>query len=555
VQDHLNEVGFKNKFLRYWGHDGSILTEKHYYYPNISENDKKLFKLLGVYKDLKAAQGQMEGIDKAWMYLNPSKEGVVDLTEETLVQELDFDINSGTYTLNITYSPTLKRVGNNAYYGKMYVDTEDTLGLFSEVYKNPDGTINVDTLGNYITANYDEVLSSCVVEGTEQIDDETDDTEAELINLVTMFVLGGSDAFVATIEDISYTTVSKTYASTRLSADGDTQEKIVYPYLEQALSLEINIENIGIVTDTDPLVAKIIEYKDKQQTIKDAAAADKATNGLLGDILYKQNLVNNSLWTDSRLNVAAFSSNTLKTKDLIKLVTTSLDSGYRKKKTKWWKKVLTMIVFVLVMVYTPSLGKVLGLLTSTSSAIAVAATGVTLATLAVSLLSVGMSAWGDEAGATFAGKFAKNVSVLSTFLGVTAMISSMANNVLQYGVKGVIQTAFKKYTTDLSLTQGLKMVTMVANAWMKKDLKKDINKMQALEAQNAEYARAEEENNTRHLAMLFAKGYADVLNKDCNDDQYDYPYEDWGTNMHIGNIQRTSWRWERTGAKDGLRIT
>ena len=48
IQDHISKVGFKNKFIRLWGDNGTVLTEKHYYYPSISANDVKLFKLLGV---------------------------------------------------------------------------------------------------------------------------------------------------------------------------------------------------------------------------------------------------------------------------------------------------------------------------------------------------------------------------------------------------------------------------------------------------------------------------------------------------------------------------
>ena len=268
------------------------------------------------------------------------------------------------------------------------------------------------------------------------------------------------------------------------------------------------------------------------------------------------------------MRVSAFSSKQIKTKDLIPIIQGSLDTGYSKKKTKWYKKLLGFVVFAVAFYFSGPLA--IGIAGAGAATVAVVAVQLAIATLAVSLLSAAMMMWGDEMGSMAVGRFAQKVSVVSSIVGIMAIVSSVAGQIakaasqlatkaategaikaaLDY-VKDYVISVFKKYTTDLSLERGIISANRIFNMYSKNKLDKLSDRLKSLEAQNAENSQYEEENMARDIGRALIKSHAELLHQD-SDDRYDYMYESWKGPMHTGNIQRTSWKWVRTGAKDGL---
>lgn len=550
TQRYVSQLGFKNKFLRLWGHDGTSLTEKQYYYPRIDPSKVELFKLLGIYKDLVEAQGKMSGIEKAWVYLNPKKVDVSTLTDELLIQELEFDILDGIYTLNITPNVSFQRTRfrRNSELG---VIMEDKLGLLE--YSNK------VALGEYIKDNYDEVLKNYIVEGAE--DNDT-------LNLILMYILKGSTSFSCTIK-------STEYALTNNVKVIETEEySESYKYSVKSISMDLEIKQIGIVTRNDPLVKSILKGKedDEKSKIKNTA---KETSRILGSILNRRGQTD-SVWLDGKLRVSMFDSKELKTKDLIKLLSKSIDTGYKKKEAKWYKKFIGIIVFVVVFVFTGG---------TSAPTFAAFAAAFSIATIAVVGLTAAMAAWGDETGAMEVGKFAKAVSVASTVIGIAALIHAVTISIQQAAIRQVIAEASKEglklssaeiakqasarslidtlkgmisemfqsgLTTKLSLERTMMVINKLHELHSKNKIEELKDRLKSLEEQNAEYAQFEEESNTRDLGRAIIKSHGEVFHQNSVD-RYDYMYESWTSPMHTGNIQRTSWKWNRTGNKINLR--
>lgn len=559
TQEYIDRLGFKNKFLRLWGHDDTVLTERHYYYPSISENDIKLFKLLGIYTDLKDAQGKMSGITSAWIYLNPAKLDTSMLDTAVIIQKLEFQVTEGLYTLNIYPNISTYRVGNNTLSASTPVQG-DVLGLFDESYLNPDGTIS-STLTDYIKNNYSKVLSNYIVECTADDPIET---------LVAMNIMNGSDAFKYTVSSIEY----------GFAEDIKIVRDSSYKYSKKSLSLDLKITQIGVVTETDPLVVLIVDQVRAHRATAAAALINvtsaKLTFGAYNAGVKNSRKVSDAIWLNNRLRKSAFSASVLKTDKLIEVIQKSLDSGYQKKKVKWYKKLIGLIVFVVVFYFTRNAA-----LANGASALVATAAALSIGTLAVSLLSAGMAAWGDEAGARWNGEFARKVGIVSSIIGFAALVQSISNAVAKAATQQVLAEAAKQGTeltatelasqvaqrslldtlkgmivdyfksglvTNLSLEQGVSAASRVFGLYSKNKLEDLQDRLKTVQQQNAEYAQYEEENRSRDIGLALIKANGEMLHQDSTD-KYDYMYESWHSPLHSGNVQRTSWRWERTGAK------
>jgi len=210
--------------------------------------------------------------------------------------------------------------------------------------------------------------------------------------------------------------------------------------------------------------------------------------------------------------------------------------------------------------------------------------GVTsISTLAVSLLSAAMTAWGDETGAAAAGKFAQKVGVVSSIIGFAAMIQGLSNAFTKAAtkqvmaeaakegvtltatevatraaqvstldvIKGMIKDYFQEYTTNISLERAIHASSMVFDRYSKNRLGKLSDKIATAEQELASSEQVKEENRSRDIGRALIKAHGELLHQDSTD-KYDYQYESWNSPMHIGNVCRTGWKWNRTGVKDGL---
>jgi hypothetical protein len=355
-----------------------------------------------------------------------------------------------------------------------------------------------------------------------------------------MFVLTGSEAFTAEIVNITYT-----YGESSTITGGIL--------LIPAISIELKITNVNVVDANDSIIDNIIAYKNKKLSsllaIISAALNKNTTN--------KNTTVTDDIWYKSRLRASVFESSTLKSKDCIQLIKGALDTGYAKKKVPWYKKILGILVFVVVFWIS-------GGTAATSFTAFAAAFGT--ATLAVSLLSAAMAAWGDEVGAGAVGKFAQGVSKIGTFLAIVTVVSNIANairtvlkeagkgsllSVLKTKITTYIKDTFRRYTSELTLNNAIDLTNRVFGLYsnnklesLESKLKEKSNLLQKQE-EEMRGENIEETQRLYNLSLMFSKVYTENIKQDTGRFEIDYLYEPTrypgqkGT-MHIGNICRRS---------------
>jgi len=576
VQQHINRVGFKNKFLRLWGDNGIALSGRHIYYPDMEFRNVKLFKFLNMYEDLKESTNNMKGVESAWIYLNPEKMKSSDLTEELLVQTLEFNIPNGVYSITVAPKVRLVKRKFGGIFGTTTVTEEgpDTLGILSDTYVNGDGTIDHKVLGEYIKDNYTTLVSDYIIDPNSTPEEDSESIEVETANLVAMYALGGSNGFSVEVTGMTYT-----FSESAKIVKQDNGTSVSYPYRTKALNIEMKIEQIGAIGEDDPIVQKIVAKYNELEALDEAK---NATNSSVDSALSKVSEKTDEIWVNGLMRLDIFSAQVLKTKDLVPIITGSIDTGYQKKKAKWYSKLLSIIVLVVAVYLTAISGGSL-------APLAKVALVATVATLAVTVTSVVLTAWGDYAGGAFAGKLSQGLGKISAIVGFLNLANIAVNALRTAATEGAKQAAAQelgKQATEvtaaelvtyqasrslldtitqtaaelfkntggnfLSTKQGLTITNKVYGMYTKNKLEKLSSKLESAETKEASYAELEEQMRSKDISKEFIKAGAEVLT-DSIDDPYDNIYSGWSTNMHSGNIQKTSWKWNRTGAKDGLR--
>lgn len=530
TQQFLNRVGWKKKFLKLWGTttiDGvKVLNKKHNFYPHPTNKD--LFLLLNMYNQVKGTS--MKGIDSAWITLSPSKAKIPELTRLSLIQDLDFNVPTGRYELvigrKISVVKTINELGEESH---STVSGGDPLNLFTNTYIKQDGTYDASAIEQSLKANFLTLFNNYFMEGL---------SDSEIENLVTVTVLGGSNAFLVTVID----------ATSSYSENGSTSST----RLNNAITLTLSITNVGVVASTDPIIDTILKFKDRV----------KADNMTIGDVLsmaYTRRLpVTNEFWYKDRLRASVFEVDTLKSKDCIELVTKSIDTGYKKKKVPWYKKIIGIVVFIVVFYFTGGLG----------GTFASFAFSFSVATLAVALTSAAMARWGDTVGAEAVGKFAKTVSSIGVFVAIVSVINSISNVIVKAvteaakagatqsltqmlvdKIKDFVISTFNRYTSQLSVSRAVELGNRLFGLYTRNKLEKLNDKVistsNLLKKQEEEMKghEIEEQQRLYHMGLMFSKVYTENIQQDMSEFAIDYKYEPTrypnqrGT-LHIGNICR-----------------
>jgi len=243
----------------------------------------------------------------------------------------------------------------------------------------------------------------------------------------------------------------------------------------------------------------------------------------------------------------------LKYKQLSQYFLSILDTGYRKKKTSWFKKFIAAVVFVLAVWY---LGPVFG------GGIIGYAQAVVVASLVLSIASLLLGALGFEELATAFAEVNKAIEPLVMIASIIVMVNGFNQQFVQKTAEKSIEEAIKEYVTELvddfveKLVEGAtdaiagnitaaslgfteKMVRLASMPFqLKLDSLNDRNR-----DLKAEYDKLiEEANRETDVLRGFARIYAKPATADWSmfSSLYDYPYERGGGQLAIGNIQRTT---------------
>ena len=622
---YIQTVGWKNKFLKYWGteviDDGiEVLKEKTYTYPK-SLVDEDLLRHLKVYEDVMASNP--EGIVLAWLYINPdkfNKDAVVykqdeapmytyvksgDIWLDTNNEDTQYKYNGSTWVPdsssivglangNIEGDVLANKINRELDEDKQYTIYIVSLYGSNTLYEAVDKIADVEITGDYteymanlkeyILDNYVDILANYTVEG------DNDNSIAYLISKYAM--MPDVEKLDVDIVDLAITTLDKPI--TYDDADGNVRKPIWYrpqTYKDVTITITLNVHRNSSINDTDPVFIHIAEGDriralEAQQLLEDENAE---SDGIFSTLSWVKPEVTNDYFYKNRLRASVLShkESGIKVKDAVNLVTASFDSGYQQKKTKWYKKFIGIIVFIIAVILAiPSGGASLSA-AAAAMTLGEVAFALAIGALAVNLTVAAMSMWGDTTGAQANQPFAKAAGILSTFVGIANIINNIVNKiVLASATEAVKQEAMKQAAMELgteaskeavtelakeyaieatrSITiDGVKeyvsdMVTGVVNSITKVSLEQAIRTVnfvakfvmanetvslqKELEAKKNALAKQEEELATqtalqRDLSMAFMNSYTKPLEGMKEPFEVDWQYEGTSGPLHSGNIQ------------------
>lgn len=575
-------VGRNRKFIRLWGTQWAggveVLRPRQYYYPDnlLSPNHEKLFRFLGVYNDVKGTNG--EGIEKAWFTVNKDNgpesfevkdSYIADNLNRVWWNDADGPMPEGlTLTTSIVIgngfgfvksSPDIDMGASKADQAQQIIENYDDLWDKQNITQEGVGVIHKGS-------SYDA--------GTDTYAPDEDDLTPDdpWLAILARYALK-SEGVPCTIKNVEVGIGKNSlgmYNTAVVTLEIPYKEFTVTDNIVQKISDDLGpdkyVNNSGsgylryLVANvyrsnehiTQATVRKdtfIDPEYDKEQSIVsrryipwDEASTEESSYASLWHKWEGTWCLKAEVFRDPK----KYGLTHLK---LHNYVFPALDTGYKKKKVPFWKKIVAVIVFIIAVIVT--------------------------------VISNGTaSPWMQAAYAVLAGSFALAVGAfLFSAMGMTemAMAFSSVNKAIEPLVRiaqiivlvdmvSGFQEAFKEgasaglqgvATTIIdNITQGIKdlvkgQITQgsisVVNNVLKAYTSSRKNKLEEINSKNkdikAEYEQlaqemAQEDETMRGFMSIYARPatadwsmYASL---------FDLPYERGGGSLAIGNIQRTT---------------
>ena len=613
THNYIKFTGNARRFKRYWGtttvtEDGGgsveVLKDRQYYYPAGSRSGSflKLFTSLGMYDDVNNANPQ--GIDSAWIYLNknnasalPESPGVdeVDLKDFITynLNQLWWDNNDGPKPTNLTLTTSIVIEA---------VITTDDYGVSTSPI-----LINSGNLVNDITTNYENLWNTCHIsqQGVGIINkgsitdpvtkvvtpDEDDLTPNDpWLNIIARYALrtGGIPCTVKRVEiGLGRNEINRYYRT--YVADIEIPE-FTFTNTDTIVQLIANDINTVYKTKLKSKFTYPNGYYTKQIAramstvdIESDVALYARPYRLWEDDAYDLNPIHNGLWVASTTSSIFFpvtkyylradvldnpTSYGMTYKELYSYILSTIDSGYQKKKVKWYKKLLAVIVFVVVfaITYDPATS---GWAAATSMATAVVVASVAISLLGMLASSMGMEDWAlafaevsrtmeplvtiaqiilildffsnmwDRAASTAADQASVNM-VEAT---VADTVGVLAENVVDSLINQITSVFSNVTAGTITTSTAIKYVGYIIKAYT---LPQQI-KLKELQERNkdlqAEYEKmAEEGARETDPIRMYMNSYYRPATADWSlyASTFDRPYERGGGTLAMGNIQRTT---------------
>lgn len=390
--EFVGSLKFKNKFIRLWGItsiDGvEVLNNRFYVYPNTkSTNVQKFLKHIGAQSQINGAD--FRNVQNYYFWLNASKADTLnqeDLNDiiaskinsycaigEKLVINLNFS-NAGDYNYfkNFTKQQIFDYVNND--YDNLY-NTLDNYAVGE--------TLLTTTIGSYILFDNGQHFDISILKAT--------------VNAIPIKV-----KLNALSDD--YTTVYKT-----------------------GISLEIEAIRRDNVTGSANIVTHIVdeaaEFASAEATriqqLLESNTNESTTSGSGWIKTRKQKT--DDIWYKGQMRVSFIEDSVVKTKEKINILLSALDTGYTKKKTKWWKKILgpILIIIAIVLACIPGGQAPAALLMNIALYVGVAV-----------MIMVGLQAYwakhGDPGAAEYMGRWIKVGSIISAVAGIAGIVANIA---------------------------------------------------------------------------------------------------------------------------------
>lgn len=590
----IGSLGGCRKFKRLWGTEWvngtEVMTRKQYYYPDSKRlaGFEKLFKFLGVYEDVK--DSKPKGVKHAWFYLNKNK-GPLDkdkskaepIVSETFIAEnlnrMWWDSNDGERPENLTLTTTIS------------IDADVNTAAVSDLI---DLNATKPQQIQAIIDNYEELWSKCPIEqqGVGIINKGTVHDANLNVDVPDEDDLAPDDPWLATIS--RYALLDDGVPCTVKDLEIGLSQKARNKVNTLVVTIEIPYAAFNV---TSPLVDRIAQdlvapvaldqismrYRNLQRmnnvrsigngfatynTLR-AMAFNEVEDDLEEDVLTRDYL----LWEDEGTQAATYESVWVKDgkkwylkadvfddpkaygltyKKLHTYVFSILDTGYKKKKAKWYKKVIAVVVFIIVAVFTYNAALAAG-----ASALVAAATAVVIASFAITLATLAFSIFGMESMATAFASVNRAIEPLVMVASIILIVNSVVNFAKKAAEQGIGE-ALKAVASNIidDLTKGLAdLASGTISVQAAKVLEQAIElytlpqqiQLEKLAERNkdlkAEYDKFMEENSRESDVLQgFMRVYSSPATGDWSwySGLYDMPYERGGGIMAMGNIQRTT---------------
>lgn len=587
---YINKLAFVRKFIRYWGtttitdyDNGNTPTKvfigRKYYYKRsrMSSSTKKLLKMLKLYNTLTTQK--MEGIKKAWVYLNPNGDGVPNFSSTIVAENFDNLFGDNDYIeLTLLLGPKVDRTGN---------------AVSSKVSDYP-----LNTPVNDIVGVTNELINEY------------------RSNFVNGYICDGTSTYVVTENGVTEVLQGSPYSRllARYVIDSDEvpweitkveeyKSEVSVPYSTYYYDYSTSVSGTKIIYRNEPTTKYRVKLKVPrfnfnentdivQQIVNDAGASNVnayITSKILGtdldkyiqeeeddfstrDVVFFLNpkpLSNPDFWVLDKddkswggylLKTEVLTGNLLTLDQKIELINSILDVDYKEKESSAWDNFVALVISAVVVyvAYQICGGACAGnALTLTTATVYVAAVALTL-----SLATLAAQGMGMEGLASALGQYAKMMNTLATMLAILSLITTgLGGNpstvgggeagtsltLEQVGGKVIdnITTQIKELVTssftDISFEQFVKVSNQLFGLWSENQTKNIQDKIRKEESKAAKLRQDKEEQQATNVWLQFGKVQFDLLRSDYSyyASIYDKPYEGWMSTMHTGNIQRT----------------
>lgn len=385
----LTSKRLKNRLIRYWGTetiDGvKVFRKKFTAWPNTDRPAaRKILKMFGIWDQVYGEK--FKGITKYYLWFNPDKlRELDDITEDILVNKINSIIPQNIpFSVNLNFTdpgnPTRFLGRSSEYVFNYLIDNYSTL-IDSQYIEARGDTLAQEAIGLYILLGDGSDFRTELVEAT-----------VTPIEHVTRNIFQNS-------RFVSYTT---------------------------GISVEFTVTKIDNVGTSSPMIIAMAAENDqlKQRKLAEFSKLESDTSDF--DWVSTGTGTTDEIWYKGQLRVETTDSSYLDRDKFTEIISSTLDTGYKKKKTKWYKKILAIVVVVVVFWLSGGFSAV------TFSAFA-ASLGVTSLVLAGIQLALASSS--DTGFTEYFGKIVQVVGVASTFTGIAAFIQNIGKNTFLQGLK------------------------------------------------------------------------------------------------------------------------
>ena len=559
-----------------------VFNLRQYYYTHAhrSDNFEELFKFLKTYEDVKDYDGK--GVNSAWFYLNknngPDGSDVASSYYSDNLNSMWWDYSEGVRPENLTLTTSI--IIGGRFDGNTSIETVDwTLTKEQIIQSVKDNYEALWTTNSIIQEGIGVINKGSIIDPTyktETPDEDDLSPDDPWLAILARYALR-TDGIPCTIKDVEVGLSTDRIG--RVSTT--TVVTLEIPYIRFLPGNLIINSIVNDMSETNfPTNLRVLlgmrlsgsSILQKNENVTQALAKQVSFYETVDDIDLEVISRDYLTWDESTLQVSVYDNlwftfggitylradivdtplaYGIKQVDLNKYLFSLFDTGYKKKKVKWYKKALAIVVFVVAVVITVAS---LGSATWITGPIMLAAVGVVVGALVISLVTATLSALNinDWASAfAWTSKLIEPLVLVANIILVVNSIVVLAEQVAAQGLSVVSEIALDTLLDGLgeavfgevTTMTTVRLTTAAVDMYTNVQLSKIENISDRIKDNKAEYDRIIEETS---MTTDIMRGFMNIYPKPATADwsiysgTYDAPYESGGGVLSTGCVQKTT---------------